>query len=384
MTKKARTREPKEFLHVLYHDQVPSVLYGAIQLFRVPPGSTAPVKAHTTSAPFVVAETISPDNIVVLGSPIDLVQDIRRLINEIREEVHKLEMKLKPIASTKSATPGKKASFLVEVPKEAEAQQTFFEYKKRVSGLLILIATQTRNLFQILPHLDRKITLYSYERQPMDRINLKTLFNELVHNRYFYLDGEDVSDLFTSKPKGGAPLLKKFLGYKFNWVEYTDAIERITGEIRIRDFTGWLRKQLRSLSPKMGHADLVSLIQNLYAFSILFRPTNPGDLYGALLQQLLSEASDRKLKTAIPDPKEGDEVKAESLMQSPSISIHEDLSQKKFRVRVNCRFRITNQHGIVVHEDKDFETLTGEVGYDELLSRVDRVFGEKPLIGFKP
>ena len=372
---------PKEILGVLYNRRG-SFLYGCILFFKYRPGGQ-PVKPHEQSAVFTVAETLGPDEVVVHGSVDYLLLDIRRLLRSVHEQIDENNAALSHLAPTQGAQ-GERA-VLHQVPDGDQERRTYFEFTRRLAGTLILISTQARNLFQLFPRLDREIGLFDHNGSQTGGISLVNLFNHFVHNQYLFLDGEHVSDLFPANPRPGAPISRTFMGYRFNWIEYVQSIESAMREVKLRDLTGLLRGRLKKLSLASRYSDIVFLVQNLYSFSRLFA-TMPagGQRYGSMLDLLLAEQSKAHLDSLKRTHGVGDRVSLTVAYKAPSIAIHEDLSEKKFRVRLRCKWWLHDSNGRPIYEDEDFSDLAIEVGYEQLLDRVNQVFGDDPLLDFRP
>ena len=366
-----------EILRILYKLSAPGLLYGHIAFFRDTPGTTKP---HKASAPFIIVENHGTENAIVLGSVNAQIKDIQRLIKGVWRQVRDLN---KTFAPHVTDNPVQEKRFVARrIPDGEWATQAYNKYKQKVSDLLILIAAQARNLLQVFPRLDRSIPLSDYNGRNADNIKLTDLFSQLVHNRYFFMDGEYVRDLFSDRPRPTAPISKTFMGYSFSWVDYIDTVEAAVGEIKVNDLTGLLRKGLGGLSHRTPHADIVFLIQNLYSFSNLFATTNPGELLGKSLHAIF----DTHLKERFAEKLQGladVTVKETVVFHSLWITIHPDLSQKKFDVRVDCRSILTRDDGQVVHEDAEFQPLATAVPYEELLDHIDRTFGHNLLTGLQ-
>ncbi len=61
------------------------------------------------------------------------------------------------------------------------------------------------------------------------------------------------------------------------------------------------------------------------------------------------------------------------------INIHEKLSEKKFEIRVRCKFTLRdNQKHPVKAEDLDNYSI--DVGYEKFFDLVNSVFGDDPLV----
>ena len=339
------------------------------------------MSAYKDSAPFVNSETLGTGDSVVLGSADALLQDVRRLLDHLRIQIDELNDALKP-STTESAVQGEK-TLLLQVPEGDWEQQTSANAKRRIADTLILISTQARNLFHLFRRLDRKITVLGYDGKPTGKIKLTQLFNQFVHNRYFFLDGEHVSDLFSAKPRETAPISKTFMGYKFNWLEMIYAIEAATRLVKMNDLIGLLRGSLKNLSPDMPHADVILLIQNLHSFSEMFRTREPSEVYGTTLTGLFNRETEKHLRAIETFLKTGERVDMRIMFDSPKIGIHPELSNKQFRVQVKCRYILRGDDGRLLCEDQDFRDLESDVKYTVPLSCLKRNFGNTPLLDFR-
>ncbi len=378
---RAKTQATDQDVLAVIYRREGSLLYGAIQFFKHTPGS-GPVKAHRSSAPFVVSETIAPSEVVVHGSVDNLIQDIQRLVSEVYTNVDKLNAAQSHPAPA-SVSQGEKAR-LVSVPESVPERRMYFEFTRLLAGTLILLSAQTRNLFELLPRLDRRIPLSDASGNRTGEIRLSDLFTHFVHNQYLFLDGEHVSDLFPAKPRQGAPISRTFMGYRFNWIEYVEAINVAIRDVKLNDLTGLLRGRLKKLSLKSPYSDIVFLIQNLESFSRLFGTKVADDRYQFMLRLLFDDEAKAYLDTVNPDPMVvGDQLQLIANFYTPSLKIHERLTEKKFKVHVRCRWTILDSKGQQFHKDQDFRTLTKDVSYEQLLGHVARTFGNDPLLSFR-
>ena len=161
-------QQPKEIMRVLYNIETPQVVYGHIAFYRpLPekeegqPPEKEEVRLYKESSPFVIAETFGSGEIVVLGSAEALVRDVQRLLERVRGQINELNAELMP-TTTEEAVQGER-TILLTVPKGDREQQLYAEAKKRIADTLILISTQARNLFDMFPRLDHKISVLDYD-----------------------------------------------------------------------------------------------------------------------------------------------------------------------------------------------------------------------------
>ena len=269
---------------------------------------------------------------------------------------------------------------MVPVPESLPERRRYFEFRRELAGALILLSTLARNLFDLFPRLDRRIPLYDSGENRTGDIELSNLFVHFVHNQYLYLDGQHVSDLFPANPRPRAPISRTFMGYRFNRVEYVEAINSAAQGARLNDVIGLLRRQLKNLSLQSPYSDIVFLIQNLESFSMLLGKKVTDQRYQPVLSLLLEDEARALLK---PKPKDGDAVRLTIVFDTPHVKIHDRLSEKKFTIHVRCRWTVHGSNGQPLRDDQDFQLLTREVGYDQLLDHVASAFGDDPLLGVR-
>ncbi len=381
MGRASKRAAPREILGVLYN-RSGSFLYGCILFFKYHPGGQ-PAEPHNRSAAFTVAEILGPDDVVVHGSVDYLIRDIRRLLRSVYEQIDANNAALSHLTPTHVAQ-GERV-VLHQVPEGSQERRMYFEFTRRLAGTLILISTQARNLFQLFPRLDREIDLFDNSGNRTGRIALKRLFTHFVHNQYLFLNGEHVSNLFPANPRAGAPISRTFMGYGFNWIEYVQSLERAIRDVKLKDLTGLLRGRLKRLSLRSPYSDIVFLVQNLYSFSRLFAAMPAGgQRYGSMLDLLLAEQSKAHLDSLKRKRGIGDRVHLTVAFNAPRIAIHEDLSERKFKVHVRCKWLLRDSNGRPIYEDEEFRDLAVELGYEQLLDRVNLVFGDDPLLDFRP
>ena len=173
--------------------------------------------------------------------------------------------------------------------------------------------------------------------------------------------------------------------YRFNWVEYVEAIDLAIQGAKLKDVIGLLRSRLKNLSLQSPYSDIVFLIQNLESFSDLLGAKVADERYQPVLSLLFDDEVKALLDALKPEPNDGDVVRLTFRFNfnTPSVKIHERLSEKKFKVHARCRWTLLGSNGQLLHEDHDVRQLTKEVGYEQLLDHVARAFGNDPLLGFR-
>lgn len=288
-----------EVLGLFYRREGPH-LYGWIAFARHPPNATGSTKLYESSSPFIISETTG-DEEVVLGSVVSLIQEVHRLKEETEAQSKELQSALAHV-QPRTIEQGRRGVAVATLPEtlSAEDARTYADFKKRLVGKLVLLSTQARNLFDIFPQLvrGRRIALLDYEHNASGTVALRNLLTAFIHHRYLFLDGEYVSDLFPGNPRK-SPIQRTFMGYKFNWVEYVETIERAALDIKMKHLTGLLRGQLKQLNLRSPYDKIIFLVQNLESFSRLL-----GEKVGAysndILNVLFSDNRDQLLESVKP------------------------------------------------------------------------------------
>ena len=372
---------PKEVLGVFYNRQ-DSFLWGCIAFFQ-PVHGIKSVPSYHQSSPFILGEYLGPEELIVFGSVSRSLEDTQGLLDSIDRLVADLDAKL-ATEETKASAMQREYGRVTAVPNGYRDSRAYREYKQNLASTLILLAVQARNLFQLIPRLGRKCRIKLSDRDGGDlgSVAIRDLFDQFIHNRYFVLDGEHVLDLFPDKPRPNAPISRKFMGYRFNWVEYIEAIKSAIRDVKIRDLTGLLRGSLERLTLKTNYGDIVSLIQNLLSFEQLFSQRISDGRY----EHILSLWFDAEIKTMLEaiNPSHTPTVNVMILFRSPTITINPILSEKTFKVHVDCRLLMHDLAGRMLRGDTEFRKLEINIPYGKLLDLVSRHFGEDPLLRFRP
>ena len=173
------------------------------------------------------------------------------------------------------------------------------------------------------------------------------------------------------------------MGYRFNWVEFVEAINLAVQGVKLKDVTGLLRGRLKKLSLESPYSDIVFLIQNLESFSNLFGTKVADERYGFMMRLLFDDEVNARLDALKPEAKYGDDVRLSITFGTPHIKIYERLSERKLKVYVRCKWTFHDSNGQLIHKDSDFRTLTKEVGCEQLLDHVAHAFGDDLLLGFR-
>ena len=377
---KRKTADANEVLGLFYRRQGP-ILYGVIQFFRHPPNSTTTSKAYKTSAPFIIAETIGKEEIIC-GSAVNLVEEVRRLVAACWTHVNRLGVEFRHIQPS-AVEQGSRGSRLVTLPEalSAEDARRYADFKRELVGTIVLLSTQARNLFEMFPQVvkNRDISLLDYESNPSGTVTLCDLLIAFIHHRYLFFDGEYVSDLFPGNPKR-SPIKRTFMGFKFNWIDYIQAIEQAALEIKMKHLTGLLRGRLKRLTLKSPYDEIIFLVQNLESFSRLLGKKVLDERYRRILDLMFDAETQSLLKSIEPKLGDDNQVGITLKFTTPTFKVHEKLSESLFNVSVNCQWELRSANdGRLLHVDKELRGLTTKVKYERMFDLVNQAFGEDSL-----
>ena len=371
----ATGRRKKEIMGLFYKREEP-YLYGLIQFFHSSESQGA-VCPHRQSAPFVISQAIGKEEFVY-GGIFELIQEIRRLTADIDSRHDRLQSVIRSSGvDTRETADGAQKVVRVTISEGETGDRLFFEYTRDIKNILLLLSCQTRNLYEIIPRLNNEsVSLLDYEGKVVENVRVKELFDNFVHNRYLFVDGEYVTDLFSTKFAKKSPVSNMFMGYKIKWRDYVAAIQRSIEDVKIRDLTGLLKGQLRKLSPTSAHKDIVFLIQNLESLSRVLRTKIPTGKYGSMLNFLFDGAVNEKV--ARMDGRKGP-MTVRVTFQAPHVKIHEELTQKKFKIQVRCKLSFGGRETGVSNAEH-LEDFSRDVGYAEFFQLINDAFGSDALV----
>ena len=374
MSKKNR-QHLREIISLIYTRRG-ALLYGCIRFFRSNP-SRRDVNLIRQSAPFVISQSIGQNETVVYGSVYTLAREIRRLIDDLNRHNKEFKTTLRLGGVDTDETDDSSGKRIVRIPEGDEGDKLFFEYVREVTNTLLLISSQTRNLFQLFPRFNNRcISQLDYEGNKVGNISLKELFDYFVHNRYLFVDGEHVVDLFSDKFSPKSSISETFMGYKINWREYRDAIQKVTDDVKMKDLTGLLRGHIKKLQSDSSHKDIVFLVQNLESFSNLLAMKIPDRRYRFMLNLLFDEKANQDLGDV--EERKGSITQTVEFAE-PHIKIHEELSEKKFTIRARCKLTLHGDNGQLIKEET-IDDHSIDMGYHQLLDRVGDAFGDDSLV----
>ena len=369
-------RNKKEIMALIYRREEP-YLYGCVQFFE-PSNKKQHVGPHRQSAPFVISQSIGDKEEFIYGCVLELICEIRRLMADIKSCQGRMRTTIRSGGIETNETPDISRKVVrVTISKGTTGNKIFFDYTREITNILLLLSYQTRNLFEIVPRLNSEtVSLLNYEGQVVGKIRMKELFDYLAHNRYLFVDGEYVADLFSTQFASKSSLSNMFMGYKVRWREYVEAIHRSLDSVKIRDLTGLLKGRLKKLSSRSSHKDVVFLIQNLESLSRVLQAKIPTNQYSSMLSLLFDEVANEKLASITGNR---GPLKQTVTFTAPHIKIHEELSQKKFIIQAQYKISFGGKNKSLGGREK-LEEFSREVGYEDFLDRINEAFGNDTLV----
>ena len=371
----ATGRRKKEIMGLFYKREEP-YLYGLIQFFRHSETHDT-VGPHRQSAPFVISQTIG-DEEIVYGCVFELIREIQRLTADIDSRHARLQSAIRISGVNASeVADGTDKVIRVTISEGEAGGQLFFEYTRDLKNILLLLSCQTRNLYEILPRLNSEsVSLLDYERNVVGKVRVRELFDYFVHNRYVFVDGEYVADLFSTKFANKSPISNMFMGYRVKWRDYVAAIERSIEDVRIRDLTGLLNGRLKNISPTSPQKDIVFLIQNLESLSRILKTKISTCNYRSILNFLFDGAVNERVTTAhgVKGP-----MTVTVTFTAPHVMIHEELTQKKFKIQVRCKISFSGGESNI-HDAEHLEDFSRVVGYAGFFKLINDSFGADTLV----
>ena len=332
-------------MQIIYNNNHPPLLYGCIRFF-----DSKSRNLIRSSDPFVIGKYNPSEELVIFGSIHYLINEMLRLINYFfTSNKHWGDKRL----NLTHANADKKDLYYIDD-----------EYEQSAMNFAMTISIHTRNLLDLMDGriADEQIPLLNYQGQKYGYIRLKEICNTLIHNRYYFFDGNIIQDLFSDKPGPKSSIrFDKFMGYGIDLIDYINGIRKITNSIKIKHLTGILKKKIKDLDVDSTKEDVIFLIQNVFSFSKLMKEKIPTSKYNSMLQLMFHD---------IPTPKDPNATIQTLYFSNPDIGINENLNNKSFEINVSCG------------EDKStLENKRIIIGYEKFFDIINESFGEDYLIG---
>ena len=308
-----------------------------------------------SSSPFVMARQYGNLK-VVPGSVYQVIRNFRLEFENLRQSINHATLQLEKLSP--EAMP-----------------DAYYEYEHAIKNGLVLLSCLARNLFHMFPRLTEhyRVPMFNYEEEQLDEtMRTKDLLDMLVHSRYMNLHNEFISDLFSDKPRKGSPILEKFMGYKFEFNHFMSSIYSAVHSITLKDLITQLRNKISALSIATPHHEMVFLILNVHSFSDLLGAKIPTKKYNFMMNLLFGETeADRT------SPDRGNTSERIVLFRQPTVTIADNLSQKRLKIRVDS---YVGDNHVPVNSRNKLRSREVDVDYEDFLTAVNDTFGNESLL----
>lgn len=355
---------------LLYYYADPPLLYGHIRLL-------ASNSAAHLSAPFVISQTFGPDDTTVYGSVHNLLSKLACLFDDLRQLGSDMERKLTKNDIAVDTYTDDDNRIVRQLPNDDLSAKIFRQYMTAVEKNLLLIGIYSRTLFEIFPQLgQKKIPVYDYEKAKAGTVSLKDMSNLFLHHKYFFLDGEFITDISTDRRS----LSRSFMGRRVRWREYVAAVTVTVNDVTIRDLTKQLASIIAKLSIRTRRENVIFLVQNMESLTSIMGEKIGDPRYRDMLSLLFDEHLDEIHREGLIEGwvrRKGTVQITETVeFQRPHFQIHEVLAERSVRASVRMRVLV---EGVPV-DGSELEERCIKVGYRDFFRRVDETFGEDRLL----
>ena len=349
---------------VLLYNKVDRRLYGYIAFYRTEHSDQKSAhKPYRESSPFVIGRysTKQDGRLEVLGSVVFLLEEIRRSIEGFVADNNAWSIERSRLT------------------RNTELTECDLRYNKKAMDFVILVSTHSRNLLDLMARFnDRSIPRLDYDGAPDGEVTLRELFDTLIHNRYYFFDGACVRDLFSDEfKKKRSALSGRFMGYGFDIVGFVKGITEVIEEVTVKDLTQLLWRKFREFTVTSKPQDIVSLVQNVHAFSDLLQekiPTAGYQFMTNLMFDHLADTSEGLGSAAMAGSTTT--VTQQVIFEAPRIGIAGELMRKNFEIRVRCAIGELDQN----LGKEDLQEHTVSIGYKEFLRKVNEAFGSDRIL----
>ena len=353
---------------VLLYKKVDQRLYGYIAFYkREHPDQEIANKPYRESSPFVIGRYSADQDgaLEVLGSLVFLLEEIRRCIKDFVDD--------------NNAWVAERSRLMSDV----EIAESDLRYEQSAMDFVILVATHARNLFDLIARFnDRSIPRLDYQGLPDGKVTLRELFDTLIHNRYYYFDGERVRDLFSNDfKKKRSALSGRFMGYGFDILDFFKGISEVIEEVTVRDLTQLLWGKFKELTADSKPQDVVFLVQNVHAFSDLLRAKIPTSGYQFMSKLMFDNLAKSAAGTGSVMKPDGTAVMTQqAIFESPHIGIAGELNKKEFEIRVRCAVGGPDRNPV----REDMKDHTERIGFEEFFRKVNQAFSNDRVLTGRP
>lgn len=370
----------KDIMHVLYRDEAP-ILYAWVGFFNRTPGKES--QSHSGSSPYIARLTMGDGEEVVPGSLKFMVEDAYKTVQSILtiddQYIDALARAGVRIADLEKDEEGNVSARIPD-----GARSDCLNIGRGLACMLSLLSIQVRNLFDIVPRLEKKPPTFPLTNlatgEQVEEVGMRVLLNHFVHSRYLFIHGDMVVDLFPSKPPEDAPVNQRFMGYGIGWRDLVATVDDMVSAVTVNDLLGVLRGGIRGFSRGTGNGDVVFLVQNMLSLTSILQAKATTDKRYADLLNSISSSMDLSSYLEKYRPKTGEPIQVSVSVGSPHIAVHEEVGKRMVRMNMKCWVRMIGGDGRMIHRGREPESVTLPFDHDEFFNRVGRLFGSDRLL----
>ena len=336
-------------VQIVFNAEHKPYLYGAV--LRV----NGKLENQRWERPFVISKRREDGQEIVYGTVIQVLEKILLQIDRLKEFQAGTEIKLEG----RSIDPKNPV-----LPESVETDEIIDEQENLVEDVLLSVSVNIRILSELFPQKLKKskVNVYDYDSLCIDRIDLSTISDLLLHNRYILVKGEYVVDLISDKKF----LTKKpQMGLKINFLEYIAEVEKVVNGITIKDLISRLWAKIEKLSASSNIKDIVFLTQNLYTLGGLV-VENASPIASGPLKTILDRVAMKHIERMYPHDSmpNGTAITTHLVFGAPRFMLEPDLNSKQIRT--------------VMQVNGSDEALV--MAYKEFLSEVSKASGNRKLV----
>ncbi len=350
-----------ERMNLLYKKHGRS-LYGYVAFYRTR-NIEGEVKStlHAESNPFVIGRYLANGS-----GTLEVVGGLPFLLKEIRRSIRGF------ISDNRTWCTER-----FHLTSEAETAECDALYDKKAMDHIILISTRTRNLLDLVRRLDAKsIPRLDHCNSPDGEVKLRELFDTLIHNRYYFFDGSRVRDLFSDNSRKISALSGRFMGYAFDIKHFIGGVSEIIEKVTVKDLTQFLRGRIKKLTVNSDLRDVVSLIQNVHAFSDILQSKIPTAGYAFMMALLFDDLANSREMADSGMMLNGSNADVQKVIfETPHVGISGNLDEKEFEIRVRYAMGMDRDPS-----GGELENHIVRIGFEKFLIEANKAFGSDRIL----
>ena len=197
--------------------------------------------------PFVIARYFNNGEQIIYGSLYELIKKIHRLTPHIIECLNE--------------------NILEDSRGRTSVSENYILREEMLERDVLIFVLYARILNEKIPLLKNKVKLYDNEQNTVGEIDLKNLFNILIHHKYLVLKDGYIRDVFSDKREIGSG---KFFGRCVYLPDVVIAVTDLLYDLKVKDICNYLEKRFDG-GYYENDRDIIFLAQNLHSLSYTLR-----------------------------------------------------------------------------------------------------------------